>query len=348
MYRPEEKLFAFRLRKNGQGEVLEGVSRRYTATALIGLAGEDKHIAEAVLGKHSPQDVCEKLISDLEKSQELGEVALMTWAARMLQHPHTNRVVEVLRRMEPESRRYPTMELSWALTALVIDGCEATNMVLAERIADVLMDSFQRSSGLFQHGPARKSLMRLGTHVSCFADLVYPIQALSYYHLATGNSQAAEVASNCAERMCQLQGPQGQWWWHFDVRTGRVVEGYPVYSVHQDSMVPMALFALAEACGRDYSEAIEKGLQWLANPPEIPGFLVDTERDIIWRKVARREPGRLVIRLQAIASYIHPAIRMPGVDLAFPPRSVDYESRPYHMGWILHAWPSNCEKKSVM
>jgi hypothetical protein len=111
-----------------------------------------------------------------------------------------------------------------------------------------------------------------------------------------------------------------------------------VYSVHQDSMVPMALFALAKACGRDYSASIEKGLHWLANPPEIPGTLVDTERDVIWRKVARREPGRLVTRLQAMASYIHPAIRLPGVDVAFPPSSVDYESRPYHMGWILHAW----------
>lgn len=28
MYRPEQRLFAFRLRRDGQGDVLEGVSRR--------------------------------------------------------------------------------------------------------------------------------------------------------------------------------------------------------------------------------------------------------------------------------------------------------------------------------
>ena len=347
MYRPEERLFAFRLRRNGQGEVLEGVSRRYTGTVLIGLADKDQHIAAEVLGNHSREDVCGRLLADLGESQELGEVALTTWAARMLQHPRAHKAVEKLRRMDPARGAYPTVELSWALTALVIGGCEATDMALAERIADVLIGSFRKESGLFPHAPAKKGLSALRAHVSCFADLVYPIQALSYYHFVTGNARAAEIACRCAEHMCQQQGPEGQWWWHFDVRTGRVVERYPVYSVHQDSMAPMALFALAEACSQDYSESLEKGLRWLANPLEISGTLIDTERNVIWRKVARREPGRLVRGLQATASRLHPAIPLPGVDIAFPPSSVDYESRPYHMGWILHAWPANRTSESL-
>ncbi len=346
MYRPKERLFAFRLRRNGQGEILDGVSRRYTATALIGLAGENQHIAAEVLGKHSLEDVCGRLLTDFGESQELGEVALTTWAARMLQHPYAYKAVETLRRMDPAKGAYPTIELSWALTALVIGGCPTTDMPLARRIADVLIGSFRQKSGLFPHGPARKGLLSLGAHVSCFADFVYPIQALSYYYQVTGDALAAEIACSCADRMCQFQGAEGQWWWHFDVRTGQVVERYPVYSVHQDSMAPMALYALAKACGRDYSASIEKGLHWLANPPEIPGTLVDTERDVIWRKVARREPGRLVTRLQATVSRLHSAMRIPAVDSIFPPNSVDYESRPYHMGWILHAWPANHTSES--
>ena len=348
MYRRKEQLFAFRLRRNGQGEILEGVSRRYTATALIGLAGENQHTAAEVLGNHSREDVCGRLIADFEESQELGEVALTAWAARMLQHSHAHKAVDMLRRMDPARGAYPTVELSWALTALVIGGSEATDMALAEKIADALMGSFKWESSFFPHAPAKKGLSALRAHVSCFADFVYPIQALSHYHQATGDTQAAEIACRCAARMCHLQGPQGQWWWHFDIRTGRVIERYPVYSVHQDSMAPMALFALAEACGRYYSEPIEKGLRWLTNPPETLVTLIDKERNVIWRKVARHEPGRLVRGLQATASRLHPAIRVPAVDAAFPPRSVDYESRPYHMGWILHAWPSNRGKKSVM
>ena len=338
MYRPEEKLFAFRLRKKEKEEILEGVSRRYTAIALIGLFKEEKYISAEVLGNHSPEDICGKLIADCEGSQETGEVALTTWAARMLRHPNANKAVEALKAMDPAGGTYLTVELSWALTALVIDGSEVTDMVLAKKIADSLKASFNQESGIFPHGPAQKGLSALRSHISCFADFVYPIQALSYYHIATGDARAAEIASQCAERMCQLQGAEGQWWWHYDVRTGKVIERYPVYSVHQDSMAPMALFALKKACGRDYSESIEKGLRWLANPLEIPGSLVDKERDVMWRKVARREPSRLVRCLQATASRLHSDIRVPGVDMLFPPSSIDYETRPYHMGWILHAW----------
>jgi hypothetical protein len=35
------------------------------------------------------------------------------------------------------------------------------------------------------------------------------------------------------------------------------------------------------------------------------------------------------------------------VDVRFPSVSIDYESWPYYIGWILHAWPANIEKKPV-
>ena len=338
MYRPEEKLFAFRLRKNGRDEILEGISRRYTAISLIGLAGENQHIVSEVLQKHNLQDVCERLLVDCDQSQELGEVALTTWAARVLRHKDANKAVTTLKLMEPAKGIYRTVELSWTLTALVAGDGEPAEAALAKEIADTLIASFNSQSGLFPHAPIRKGLSSLRSHISCFADFVYPIQALSYYYQATGDSRAAEIACACAENMCKHQGPQGQWWWHYDVRTGQVVERYPVYSVHQDAMAPMALFALANACGNDYSEAVEKSLGWLKNPPEIPDSLIDRERNIIWRKNARREPFKLVRKLQAAASYLHPAFRTPGMDILFPPVSIDYESRPYHMGWILYAW----------
>jgi hypothetical protein len=339
MYIPHEQLFAFRLKRNSRGECMEGVSRRYTAMVLIGLAGEDRYVVTEVLGNHSREDVCRRLLIDCGKSQELGEIALTTWAARMLQHIDADKAVEMLRLLDPTKGIYPTVELSWALTALVINGSKATDMALAERIADVLIGSFNSESSLFPRGAAGKGLSALYTHVCCFADIVYPILALSYYYQASGDPRAAKVACSCAEHMCQLQGPEGQWWWHFDLRTGDVLERFPVYSVHQDAMAPMALFALAEACGRDYSGAIEKGLRWLVNPPEITGVIIDMERNVIWRKVGRREPGKLIRSLQAVASCLHPAIKLPYVDIIFPPNSIDYESRPYHMGWILYAWP---------
>lgn len=339
MYYPERRLFAFRLRKDGVGEILEGISRRYTATALIGLATEGHDTVGDVLGHHGLNDVCTQLIADLPGMQDLGEVALTVWAARALGHPGVSAAIEALRAMEPEQYRFPTVEVSWALTALSVEGSDVTDMALAKRIAEALKSSFRTESGLFAPGRAKKGFGGFRACVSCFADAVYPVQALSHYHMVTGDGQAAELARRCAEHMCASQGVDGQWWWHFDVRTGRVVERYPVYSVHQDSMAPMALFAAAQACGQDYSASIQKGLQWLVDPAEKTPSLIDRERGVIWRKVARREPRKLVRGLQAAACCLHSGLRAPGVDMFFPPVSIDYESRPYHMGWILHAWP---------
>lgn len=339
MYRADQGLFAFRLRRNSEGDQLEGHSRRYTATALIGLAEETEDVAQEILAGCSRQDVCGRLLERMDKADDLGEVALTLWAARALNHPDASRATDRLRLMAPGESACPTVELAWSLSALVAEGgTSGADEDLAHKIARRLLSSFWEESALFPHCLAGARRSRLRGHVACFADLVYPIQALSFYHLATGSDDALETARRCAKRMCSLQGSEGQWWWHYDVRTGRIVERYPVYAVHQDSMAPMALFALRNACGVDVGEAVERGVNWLCHPPEIGGTLIDRQADVIWRKVARQEPGKLVRGLQASASCLHPVLRVPGTDLLFRARSVDYESRPYHMGWILHAW----------
>jgi hypothetical protein len=178
-------------------------------------------------------------------------------------------------------------------------------------------------------------------HVSCFADLVYPVHALSRYAELCGNPEAGDVARRCASTIFSRQGSDGQWWWHYDRRTGDVVERYPVYAVHQDAMAPMALFALEHAAGIDLRSPIARGLNWLAHAPELlGGSLIDEDAGLIWRKVARREPRKVSRYAQAAASRLHRTLRTPGLDTLFPPGVVDHEDRPYHLGWLLHAWPA--------
>jgi hypothetical protein len=170
--------------------------------------------------------------------------------------------------------------------------------------------------------------------------LVYPVHALAHYAKLAGNQEAFSVATHCARLFCRQQGPAGQWWWHYDWRTGEIIEPYPVYAVHQDAMAPMALFALEDVAGMNFTTEIGKGLSWLAHAPELEGgSLIDDEADLIWRKVARREPGKFTRYAQAIASRFHPALRIPGLDSIFPVGAIDYEDRPYHLGWLLYAWP---------
>jgi len=358
MYRPKERLFAFRIRRTKGGDVMEGVSRRYTAMALIGLATQPDDVTADILAGRTPSDVCGHLLDDIDRSEDIGEVALTLWAARALEHPAVAKALGRLRAMDPVRGQHPTVEVAWCLTALAVPGSDVADAGLAGAIARRLIESFNPRSSLMPHWPAGANAPFLRRHVTCFADIVYPIQALSHYHIAAGMPEALDVARRCARRMCDLQGPAGQWWWHYDVRTGRVLERYPVYSVHQDAMAPMALAALRQAGGHDHSHAINAGLAWLAAPPELASgkgngaathggsdegrnagrSLIDTGASLIWRKVARREPRKLSRTAQALASRLNSAFRTPGLALLCRPTTIDHESRPYHMAWILHAW----------
>ena len=338
MYNREEGRFVFRLRRTSDGIIVqEGLSDRYTAITAIGLAGEPADTVRDILGGESLADVVQRLIDRTDRTYNLGDLALIAWAGRMA-GCSTARVWQRICAWGPDTRRHATVELSWALSAAAVNP-NPRLITIAERIAHRLRNAFMPDLGVFPHTIGGDLSKR--SHVLCFADLVYPTLALAQFGAAIQDRSFVGCAARCADAMCQTQGDAGQWWWHFDYRTGRVIERYPVYAVHQDAMAPMALLAVASASGSHYDDAIARGLDWLGSAPELDGgSLVDHEAGLIWRKVARREPGKLTRYLQAGVSRIHSRLRMPGVDTLFPPTAIDYEDRPYHLGWLLYAWPS--------
>jgi hypothetical protein len=345
MFDREAGIFSFRVRRGGRAIVREGVSRRYTAITLIGLAGEAPAAAREVLGGRSVAETADALARSAGARDSIGDLALIAWACS-LAGGSTKAVWRLIEERQPEIHNYPTVEVAWALSAAVADG-QPHEARLREALASRLRDAMSLH-GIFPHAlvrpadrPEATAAASSRAHVSCFADLVYPVLALSQHATLTGDPASTACAVKGAAAMCRLQGAEGQWWWHFDYRTGRVLERYPVYAVHQDSMAPMALFAASRAGGRSYDSEIAKGLRWLASAPELGGAsLVDRTAGIVWRKVARREPGKLSRYVQAGASRLSPALRAPGLDVLFPPRAIDYEDRAYHLGWVLYTWPA--------
>lgn len=336
MFDRDRALFVFRLRRTPSGVVREGWSRRYTAAALIGLAEEDAATAREVLGGRPPALVGHALMGEAG-ALGLGDVSLVLWAARASGEANRRPAVARLRELMSSRRPHPTVEVAWALAALQQEPDEAACEMRSE-LAARLLGAFSRESGLFAHVVAGRGLR---SHVACFADQVYPIHALSLHASTSGDRVALDAALRCAGAICREQGGAGQWWWHYDTRTGEVIEGYPVYAVHQDSMAPMALFALHEAVGEErHRDSLRRGLTWLTSAPELDGgTLVDGEAGLIWRKVARREPRKLSRYLQAVATRVRPSARFKGLDRLFPPVAIDFEDRPYHLGWVLHAFP---------
>ena len=335
------------------------MSVRYTAVAALGLSRIDPSTARDVLGGDDVAALLPGVLGLALAGRDAGALALSVWAAlevgdaqgeEVLAPADRERLSRAVERVLHHTRAQepaPTVEHAWTLMALLAargssvvaelpDGTERLTEG-AERAARRLL-SAQAPTGLFPHHLPPDRLGRLRSHVACFADQAYSILALVRYAAASGNAGVLEAASRCADRLAALQGDQGQWWWHYDWGKGAVVERYPVYSVHQHGLAPMAFLELWEAGGPDHRAAVAHGLGWLVRHPETAADLIADEVGVVWRKVGRREPSKLVRKARSAASAIAPGLRLPWLDVVFPPGRIDRECRPLELGWLLYTW----------
>ena len=363
MYRPEGDSFAFTMvgsaAAHGSWQLeRRGTSTRYAAITALGARYLPEDRQRAVLGGHTAEEFTGLLVQRLPEVTNLGDAALITWSAAETAHPKLSDSLDRLAALDrAEGPRY-TVEAAWVLSALAAahsatDGdAEVQNRLSAAR--DRLLRARIGDSQLFPHATGPGLVPWYRSHVSCFADQTYPIQALARAHTAAagsggGDPQALAAADACAARICELQGDGGQWWWHYDARRGTVVEGYPVYSVHQHAMAPTALFDLTDAGGGDFGAAIRRGLRWMTEVPELVAAgaadatgaaepMVLDGLGVTWRKVYRGDPRKAVRAARGLGTRALPGLRLAPLDRMFRPASVDRECRPYEFGWMLHAW----------
>jgi hypothetical protein len=345
MFDPERQRFCFRAVRNDGGIRLEGESgrltaiclRRYTMICLLGLSRWERS------GERSPVDVqkaLSSLLSSTEEIDSIGDLGLLLWLCAVAAPDRLPRVWserragDALSRL-PDALRGETVALSWFLSGISHAALAGVPGVpglgeLAEGTCRALLRNYG-GKGIFRHmrGSSLAGLLR--GRWGCFADQVYPIYALSGYHRAFGRGNALRVASETAEAICRFQGPLGQWWWHYDAETGRMVGKYPVYSVHQDGMAPMALHALEEVSGRSFRGEIRKGLQWIAGRNELSTDLIDPSRNVIWRNIHR---NRYKLYASEMASIFFPQRR----EKQYADLKVLYECWSYHLGWLLYAF----------
>lgn len=320
-----------------------GTSTRYAAITALGARFLPEPRQRAVLGGHSAEEFTGLLIQRLPTVTNLGDAALIAWAAAETRHPKLSDALDRVAALDADGGPRYTVEAAWVLSALAAarDTLDVEDRIGPAR--DRLLRARIGGSPLFPHatGPGLVSWYR--SHVSCFADQTYPLQALARLHASGDDPEALAAADACAARICAVQGEGGQWWWHYDARLGRVIEGYPVYSVHQHAMAPTALFDLADAGGTDFGGQIRRGLRWMQQPAELaeagddePVILDDL--GVTWRKVYRGDPKKAVRAARGLTTRAAPGLRLAPLDRLFRPVAVDRECRPYEFGWMLHAW----------
>jgi hypothetical protein len=333
--------FAFRL----DGEDTDGVWRlvpagkslRYAAIAALGMLRLPDATQRVVLGGESCGDLIGRLIGRLPTAQSLGDAALVCWAAAEAGHGDLPLALARLGELAALPAHRYVVDVAWVVTALVAVR-HLTDV--EERLDNARAELLGARGAIAYPHLASDDRHWYRAHVGSFADQVYPLQALARLHGSADDTAALAVANQLAATICAAQGAAGQWPWHYDSRTGVVVEDYPVYSVHQHAMAPMALTDLAQAGGDDHLDAICRGLRWLAHPPETAESLILSEPPVVWRKIARNDPRKLVRGLRAASTRVRPRFRFSALDKVFPPRVVDHECRPYEIGWLLVAWLS--------
>jgi hypothetical protein len=339
MFDPEKQLFCHRLLRTERGLVREGLSPRYTIMTLLGLRELEQ------TGATSPFDTCaiyEALARNTSWIRSVGDLGLTIWVTAVFA---PDQLEALFRRVDLETalHRYPdarharTTELAWFLAGLAHAANSSSKR--ATDLTDLAVETYQRMEqnqgeyGFFRHMAETKSVAGiLRGRIGSFADQIYPVYAMSKFATAFDVEEPLDSALECASALCNAQGGLGQWWWLYDSRTGRVSSRYPVYSVHQQGMAPMALFAVEEASQQSFKESIYKGLRWIYKSNELSADMRDLDQNLIWRCIL---PKRTRTKYwDTMLSVLRP----PKENAPTGPLEILYEDRPYELGWLLYAF----------
>jgi hypothetical protein len=334
---PATGLFARQLRNRRWERTRGSEDLTSTAICLVGLhrAGVDPRAVGL-----DPSRTLAALCDAWWGRSDPGALGLVVWANAVWDGAGVDGLLRALGtslgRTGAATAALTTMETAWLVSGLLHEWRRArrpaTRIALDAALAELLARR-DPATHLFRHASDAASLKhRVRRFVANFADQIYAVQATAFAAASLARADALAASQACAARLASLQGDLGQWWWHYDPRDGRVVQTFPVYSVHQHAMAPMALLALAAAGGTDHRAAVERSYRWISwNETGEP--LLDEEAGTIWRSVERDEGGvpRLARHARSVVGWKAP------VPATAPRLRVNHETRPYEWGWCLYA-----------
>jgi hypothetical protein len=319
-------------RARGRAEAV-GVSLRYTLMVLLGL-----HEAQRGGRRHGFDlaRVWSAAAGRLDAAELVpGDLGLFLWAGAVGGRDGADELAQRLEQALPPAGGLVAregMELAWIVQGAALQlstGSGAAHERHLRQALDVLLRN-QAPSGLLHHsGRGRRR------RFPNFATQIYGVLALATVARLGFDDRALPAARRIADRLLALQLADGGWPWIYDARTGRVVERYEVYSVHQHGMAPMSLLELADV-GQDerYAEAARRGLEWIDGRNELGVDMVDAREGLIYRSIRRRKP------LDRIALYVNTAAAAAiGRPLAGPGGLELFDvTCSYELGWLVYAW----------
>jgi hypothetical protein len=340
MYREEDALFSYSAREVGTHLVNDyghPGALRYTINAFAGLhEAAARGRIEWSTGPH-----LDRFLSvhghAVSSPADKGLLLMVTSAAA---NDRAGSLQRELAALVSDPRRLAALDLqdlSWMLMGLTAHAT-ATDPPSGRRDCERLFRFMDRRMLDKRTMLPRHSLSRWRRSLSSFGGMAYFLKALADYADAFSDAYAEAIFREAAGQVVALQGENGEWPWFIDAGRARVLDRYPVYSVHQDSMAMLFLFPLLDRQVPGAAAAIEKSWRWLLGKNELGRPMLRPEPFFIDRAIRRSEPGPLERPLRYARGVRHILTRSAGRRASPARLTVVEECRSYHLGWILHAW----------
>lgn len=281
-YIPSENVFVSRKLEGGKmiftrDEILEYI---FTMNALLGLDQAKKHGYEIFLDVQSAYKKVSPKI-DLYLNSPL-HVAATIWTGRSIGaeipacamsifHGYLDNI-EKVKNLGPKA-------LAWLIAGcLTGDDKYYENAIVLAKFAK---NRYVNSKSCL----VIKASEILRANWVSFGDHSYISYALLLTARITGEEWARELGIKIARKIVQLQGKDGQWGWMYHVPSGKLVNFYPVFSVHQYGYAAFFLLEALDQGFEEFREPLIKGFRWILGQNELGKSMVAPEHQVVWRRI---------------------------------------------------------------
>jgi len=302
----------------------------YTLNVLLGLT-RVRRVPRSIDVPHTFRRNVSRLVS-LPVSKYAFGVALWTGAELRLELPgEVLHHIDIMLSDQSKWRSFRAQDIGMIVAGVVAQAKYNPQkwFPVASELFAFLIDRYYSPSGLFFDAP-----FGLRRWFGSFATQTYLTLACYAYGELVNDTRAIEIANTCTRKLIALQGPNGEWPWFFDAASGRVVDFYEVYSVHQCGMAP-AFLEYAERHGvLEARNAIIEGFNWILGQNQLGVPMLVPELNLTIRSQVRK--GELNSKNWRILRALRNSILGRQATLIDPAGlELRCECRSYELGWIL-------------
>ena len=315
------------------------IAVRYTINSILGLARAAKAGVAGVSEEQVAQIAADFETTAAARVRLPADHGLMTLlrAEAGASRDVLDHAVEALDRL---LRDTPASSLNIQDLAWILWGAAGARRAGAARAADVVRRAADIIDEAFVHtetGLPRHSTHRYRRNLVSFGSLVYFLRAMHEADATLDSERARNLFASGVQHALGVQGPRGEWPWLMRCDTRSVVDAYPVFAVHQDSMAMLFLHPAIDR-GLPGTEAAQaRSLAWDfgCNERELTMFVSDPF--FAYRSIERVERFPRIRRYgRSLLPWQRRGAAVWGAPAAHT--RLNDECRSYHLGWVLYVW----------